>query len=175
MKFAIIAAALMASSAASAIALPEANLYFTAEQAPSCSISVVDDHAPIFFTYNDSVNIDNYASVAVNADFVKHVNIASQGTWTDTSAWNGVEPTTQLHIMTEGDFGNTSDTVQNVNYQGRLDGNRQAGQQGVFFMGVEANEMTHAGTARFDAVVQFDCEWTDTPVIDSELESMVCN
>ncbi|MGL5014034.1 MAG: hypothetical protein ACRC6V_07045 [Bacteroidales bacterium] len=155
MKLAIIAAAILSSSAAFANA---GNVYFDAKQEASCSMAVIKDNAPIFFEYNGSADDNNYAQVNINSDFAKKVLITANGDWTDTSAWENGKPASSMHTMTEGSIGNSGDTYTGSSYEGLFELKSAAGQESSFFLGVQADKMTQAGTARMDAVVQISCE-----------------
>lgn len=156
MKGILFVAAILASTT---VIGNEANLYFGAKQEATCSIQVIKDNAPIFFEYNNIISDENFAKVDIKSDFAKKLTISSTGTWGINSAWGGVNPVTTLHVTTEGSIGNDGTThVGQVNYEKDFEMNGQADQNSSFYMGVQAEKMTHQGEGRMDAVVKFFCE-----------------
>lgn len=160
MKLAVIATALLASSTAfaSSVLTDTGSVFFTAQQEPVCAMRVMDEHAPVFFNDQGSLDHNNYAKVELRADYATKTVIHVNGDWTDVSAWDGKTPETVIHTVIEGDAGNYGDSQLSLPFQEEHKLTGKKDQRVVYQMGVQAEPMSHAGSARLDATVQFECE-----------------
>lgn len=153
MKFAIIAAAILSSSAA--FAADNGVMNFRAESLPTITLNVTNGDAVL--NTGEAYNADHIATATILSNMDTRINITGTGAWTDLSAYKGVTPNHLIQTTFRGANGDTQYDHQDVSVFEEKHG-LKAGVETEYLMSVRSTAMTNVGTAAYSTIIQVSAE-----------------